>query len=78
MIDCDKEFHDILSALPVKIAQIPTILDYYDSYDAESLTQKIRSIEAFKGILAPMQKIDSGYILISVVAISKKIFLLDC
>lgn len=62
LIDCDKEFHDILSALPVKIAQIPTILDYYDSYDAESLTQKIRSIEAFKGILAPMQKIDSGYI----------------
>ena len=62
MIACDREFHQILSALPVEIEQIPTLLDYYESTDAISLTRKIRSIDAFKGILTPMKQVKNGYI----------------
>lgn len=62
LIACDREFHQILSALPVEIEQIPTLLDYYESTDAISLTRKIRSIDAFKGILTPMKQVKNGYI----------------
>ncbi len=50
LIKCDEEFQRLLSLLPINQAEIPSILTYYESVDASSLTQKIRSIEAFKGI----------------------------
>lgn len=62
LISCDEEFHAVLSALPVKIEQIPTLLDYYESVDAESLTRKIQSITAFEGIFTPMKQMNNGYI----------------
>lgn len=61
-IDMDKEFQQLLSKLPVTKGSIPTVLDYYESFDAPSLTRKIRSIEAFQNILAPMKKIGKGFI----------------
>ena len=51
-----------MSALPVKIEQIPTLLDYYESIDAASLTRKIQSINAFEGIFTPMKQMNNGYI----------------
>jgi hypothetical protein len=54
LIDMDGEFFQLLDRLPVRPGSIPTILDYYESTDASSLTRKLRSIQAFKGILAPM------------------------
>lgn len=62
LIACDNEFHHILKALPIPIEHIPTLLDYYESHDANSLSNKIRSIEAFKTIKAPMKKVTYGYI----------------
>ena len=62
LISCDNEFQDILNALPIQIEHIPTLLSYYESYDATSLSNKIRSIKAFKDIMAPMKKTSSGYI----------------
>lgn len=50
LIQCDNEFQQILSKLPIHQDKIPCLLDYYESADAPSLTQKIRSIQAFKGI----------------------------
>ena len=44
------------------VTVMDTVLDYYDSTDALSLTRKLRSIEAFKGIKAPMQKVEGGYV----------------
>lgn len=58
----DEELHQLLTVLPVQQDSIPTVLDYYDSTDALSLTRKLRSIEAFKGIKAPMQKVEGGYV----------------
>lgn len=57
LIMMDNEFQQLLKKLPVNEGSIPTILDYYESTDAQSLTLKIHSIEAFKGILSPMKKL---------------------
>lgn len=62
LIACDNEFQQMLEALPVHIEPIPTLLSYYESYDAASLTRKIRSITAFQNILTPMKEITGGYV----------------
>lgn len=62
LIDMDGEFFHLLAKLPITPGAIPTILEYYESTDATSLTQKLHSIEAFKGILSPMKKIENGFI----------------
>ncbi|MBQ9178035.1 MAG: NAD/NADP octopine/nopaline dehydrogenase family protein [Prevotella sp.] len=61
-IAMDYEFQQLLKVLPVKPCSIPTVLDYYESHDAESLAAKLRSITAFKGIKAPMKTVGKGYI----------------
>lgn len=62
LIACDNEFQTILKSLPIQIEHIPTLLEYYESCDAISLSNKIRSIIAFKDIMAPMIKTPLGYI----------------
>lgn len=62
LIDMDNEFFRLLSVLPVTPGAIPTVLDYYESTDALSLTGKLHSIEAFKGILSPMKKVGNGFV----------------
>ena len=63
LIDCDKEFQEILSKLPINREEMPFVLPYYDSFDARSLTEKIRSIKSFKGIKMCMIKKDDGYVI---------------
>lgn len=62
LIDMDREFNDLLRVLPVREGSILTILDYYESTDAASLTHKLQSIQAFKGILSPMKQVEGGYV----------------
>lgn len=62
LIEMDDEFERLLTLLPVEKGSIPGILEYYESVDAESLTRKITSIEAFKGIKAPMVQYGNGWI----------------
>lgn len=50
----DEEFQHLLKILGVKEGCVPSVLNYYESRDAESLTKKISSIPAFQGILSPM------------------------
>ena len=61
LIKMDREFFQILSVLPVTPNYLPTILDYYESKDAESLARKFSSIQSFKGILSPMKKNKDGW-----------------
>ena len=61
LIELDKEFFSILAKLPVASDYLPTILDYYESSDAQSLTRKISSIEGFKGIKTPMIETEKGW-----------------
>jgi Ketopantoate reductase len=60
LIDCDNEFRLLLDRLGITGQEIAPILDYYDSHDAHSLTDKIRSIQAFKGLTAPMIQTENG------------------
>jgi len=61
-IDMDCELQALLSQLSVTPGAIPTVLDYYESTDAPSLARKLRSIEAFKGIKAPMKAVEGGFV----------------
>lgn len=62
LIDMDAEFMKLLEVLPVTKGAIPSLLDYYESNDAESLTRKISSIPAFQNITSPMKEVDGGWI----------------
>lgn len=62
LIDMDAEFMSLLDRLPVDKSKIPSLLSYYESHDATSLTQKISSIQAFQTILSPMNEVDGGWI----------------
>lgn len=62
LIDMDKEFFSLLKTLGLDTGNIPTLLDYYESKDAESLTNKIRSITAFQNILSPMKEGEDGWV----------------
>lgn len=61
LIAMDREFMLLLDKLNVRPGAIPTILDYYESHDAHSLTQKLKSINAFQGIMSPMIKVGNDY-----------------
>lgn len=60
LIGMDREFFMLLDALSVRKGSIPTILDYYESSDAPSLTRKLRGIKAFHGIMSPMCQVEEG------------------
>ena len=62
LIQMDEEFQNLLKAIGLKPGCIPTVLDYYESTDAESLTLKLQSIKAFQGIQSPMKEISGGFI----------------
>ena len=62
LIQMDEEFQNLLKVLGLKPGCIPTVLDYYESADAESLTTKLQTIKAFQGILSPMKEVAGGFI----------------
>lgn len=61
LIKMDNEFFELLKVLPVTDGYIPPILEYYESYDAESLACKLSSIQGFKGITSPMIQTAQGW-----------------
>ena len=61
-IAMDKEFQALLGMLPIAKGSIPSVLEYYESKDAGSLTEKISHIPAFQGILSPMLQKAEGFI----------------
>lgn len=60
LVRCDQEYQTVLEKMGIDGPDMPTLLEYYESADASSLTRKIRSIDAFKGLLAPMKKISDS------------------
>lgn len=61
LIAMDKELFTVLEKLPVTPGFLAPILEYYESHDATSLTNKISSIESFKNITAPMVCSEKGW-----------------
>lgn len=62
IIDMDREFMALLDCLPVDKRHIPSLLEYYESTDAASLTRKISSIPAFLPIGSPMVAVEGGWV----------------
>ena len=62
LIQMDDEFQHLLKKLGLRPGCIPTILDYYESTDEITLTQKLHDIRAFQGILSPMKTTEGGFI----------------
>lgn len=62
LIDMDAEFMQMLDVLPITKGAIPSLLEYYESHDAESLTKKISSIPAFQNITSPMKEVEGGWV----------------
>ena len=62
LLKMDDEFQQLLKTLGLKPGRIPNILDYYESTDAVTLTQKLHDIKAFQGILSPMKEFESGWV----------------
>lgn len=61
LIKMDKEVHNLLEKIPFDLSGIKPLLEHYDSTNAEELTQKLCSIQAFKGLLSPMKKTGNAY-----------------
>lgn len=59
LIDMDREFFELLGKLGV--SSLKTLLDYYESHDASSLTEKISNIPAFQTIESPMREVVGGW-----------------
>lgn len=62
LLQMDEELQQLLKVLGLKEGCIPPVLDYYESTDADSLTQKLRSIKAFQNIASPMKAVEGGFI----------------
>ena len=63
LIKMDQEIFlmiDELNKHGLDIHQLLTILEHYESVDASSLTNKISSIKAFKGLTTPSIKLENG------------------
>lgn len=54
LVMVDMEFQNLIKRLPLKREEIPSIIDYYGCSNEIELTNKIRSIDAFKKIKTPM------------------------
>ncbi len=59
LIDMDAEFFQLLNKLDVH--GIQSLLEYYESTNAVSMTRKITSIPAFQTIISPMLEVEGGW-----------------
>lgn len=59
LIDMDSELFQLLNKLNVH--SLPSLLEYYESTNAASLTRKITSIPAFQTITSPMIEVVGGW-----------------
>ena len=60
-VDCDEELRKIINKLPINQSEIPSILNYYQVNNIEELTEKIHSIEPFKGVQPHMIENEKGF-----------------
>lgn len=61
-IEMDKEFFALLKKLNVSTKHIATLLEHYESTNAEQMTTKLRSIKSLSTILSPMKQVEGGWV----------------
>ncbi len=62
LIESDSELKQICKMIPVDLSGVISLTDYYESDTVEKMTNKIKNIQAFKGIGFPMKKLECGYV----------------
>lgn len=60
-IEMDKEFFALLNKLNVSTKHIATLLEHYESTNAEEMTAKLQSIASLSTILSPMKQVDGRW-----------------
>lgn len=60
-IALDADLHKLMRHLPMNPDALPYILDYYEQTDAHTLSQKLHSIDSFKGIHMPVKETVDGW-----------------
>ena len=60
-IEMDKEFFALLKKLGVSTKHIETLLEHYESTNAEEMTKKLQSIESLSTIKSPMKQVEGGW-----------------
>lgn len=60
-VKCDNELRQIMDKLPMRVKEVPSVLDYYGCNDIQSLTKKMQSIAPFKTVQAHMIEVNGGY-----------------
>lgn len=61
-IDMDKEFFVLLKKLNVSNKHIDTLLEHYESTDADGMTNKLQSIVSLSTIHSPMKQLKGGWV----------------
>ena len=60
---CDEEHQRLCQALSqLDLSSVRSLKEHYESETPEALTQKIRSIPAFRGLFSPMKLVDGGFV----------------
>lgn len=62
MISCDNELQSLCRKIPLDLSSVESLQDYYESHSPREMTNKIRSIKAFKGLKSPMIEIENRWI----------------
>lgn len=60
-IQMDKEFFSLLNRLNVSTKHVETLLEHYESENAEQMTKKLHSIKSLSTILSPMKQVEGGW-----------------
>jgi opine dehydrogenase len=61
LLSCDEELQQICKAIPIRLSGVKSLKEHYESQNEEELSQKIKSIKAFKGIETEMIYTREGY-----------------
>lgn len=62
LIDCDDELQNLCSIIPLDLEKVISLKKHYDCDTVDTMTNKIRSIEAFKSLQSPMKKVSDGWV----------------
>ena len=62
LIKCDDEVQRLCKKIPLDLSLVKSLKEHYESYNVKAMTEKISTIEAFKGLTSPMKEETEGFI----------------
>jgi len=62
LFKCDRELSHVVDKLSTKMTSLVPIFEHYEVVSVEGLTNKLKNIEAFKGIKLKMKKDENGFL----------------